>query len=255
MRKGVDSLKDGHAVGGIHPVEESLRAARSGVRRVVLVEGRLSPPLERIRTMAMGAGIPVERRPRAALDRMAGGRHQGVVAWIARSSPIGLEELLESDPPPGLLLAFDQVTDEGNLAAALRSAAAFGAEGVILPRRGSAGLGAMVHRRSAGAVEHLRWVQVVNLARALRRLREGGFWVVGLEPSGPPLWESIDLRQRLVLVLGSEDRGLRRLIREACDVCAGIPIPGPVGSLNVSVACGVALYEVLRQRRLNRVEV
>jgi 23S rRNA (guanosine2251-2'-O)-methyltransferase len=225
------------------------------VQRIVLVDGTLSGPLERILSLALRAGIPVERKPRPVLDRISGGRHQGVVAWIERPRALELEDLLSDLPEPGLLLAFDQVTDPGNLAAALRSAAAFGAQGVLLPRRGSAGLGSLLHRRSAGAVEHVRLVQVVNLARALHRLREAGLWVVGLEPTGPPLWEAIDLRQGVVLVLGSEDRGLRRLTRGACDVCAGIPIPGPIGSLNVSVACGVALYEVLRQRRLNRVEI
>ncbi len=198
--------------------------------------------------------MPVERGSKAALDRLAAGsRHQGVVACLERVRLWDLEQLLRAEPPPGLVVVLDQVTDPGNLGAALRSAAAFGVDAVVLPRRGSAGVGETVMRRSAGALEHVRLVQVVNLARALRRLRDSGLWVIGLEPCGPPLWEAFDLRQRVTLVLGSEGRGLRRLTREACDAWAGIPIPGAIDSLNVSVACGVALYEVLRQRSLNGV--
>lgn len=220
------------------------------MRRVALVEGALPAPLARIEDLARSAGVRVERHPRPALDRwVQGGRHQGVVAWADPAPVLDLEELLDSEPPPGLLVVFDQVTDPGNLAAALRSAAAFGADGVVLPERGAAGLGETVLRRSAGAVEHLRLARTVNVARALERIREAGIWVVGLEPAAPPLWEAFDLTQRVALVLGAEGKGMRRLTRERCDVRAGIPMAGTVGSLNVAVACGVALYEVARQRR------
>lgn len=235
---------------GIHPVEEALRAGRRRVMRVVLEQGPLSGALERIEQLARAAGIRVERQPRAALDRLAGGRrHQGVVAWAEAARWVELEDLLHGRPEPGLLLALDQVTDAGNMASALRSAAAFGVEGVILPERGSAGPAEALLRRSAGAVEHLRMVRAVNLARALRQVREAGIWIVGLEAGAPPLWEAFDLTRRVALVLGAEGRGLRRLTRELCDVRAGIPMGGGVASLNVAVACGVALYEVSRQRR------
>jgi 23S rRNA (guanosine2251-2'-O)-methyltransferase len=235
-------------------VEEALRAASGRVSRVALVEGALSPPLARILGLAERAGVRLERRPRSELDRLApGGRHQGVVAWSEEPRCVDLEVLLSVQPPPSLLVALDQVTDPGNLGAALRSAAAFGADGVVLPERGSAGLGETVRRRSAGAVEHLRVARVVNLARALKQMKEAGIWVVGLEPAAPPLWEVFDLTQRVALVLGGEGRGLRRLTRELCDVRAGIPMGETIGSLNVAVACGVALYEVTRQRRVKPV--
>jgi 23S rRNA (guanosine2251-2'-O)-methyltransferase len=216
---------------------------------VALVAGVLPPPLARIVDLAKAAGVPLERHPRGALDRWAGARrHQGVVAWAEEVRFMELEELLASDPPPGLLLVLDQVTDAGNLAAALRSAAAFGVEGVVLPERGSAGVGEAVSQRSAGAVEHLRIARTVNLAEGLRRMKEAGIWTIGLEASAPPLWQAFDLTRRVALVLGAEGKGLRRLTRERCDLLAGIPMAGVIGSLNVSVACGVALYEVVRQR-------
>ena len=235
-------------------MEEALRAAPRRVRRVALIDASLDGGLERIERLARQAGVRVERHPRAALDRFArGGRHQGVVAWARAAQEVGVEELLEGEPQPGLLVVLDQVTDPGNLAAALRSAAAFGVEGVVLPRHGAAGAGDTVHRRSAGAVEHLRLARAPNLARALDQIREAGIWVIGLEASAPPLWEAFDLTRRVALVLGAEGKGLRRLTREHCDVQAGIPMAGRIGSLNVAVACGVALYEVARQRRLGSV--
>lgn len=214
------------------------------------MEGRLAAPLERIESMARRAGVRLERRPRRELDRLAGGaRHQGVLAWAEPVREVDLEDLLAEEPPPDLLLALDQVSDPGNLGAALRSAAAFGVQGVLLPRHGSAGPGGVASRRSAGALEHVKVVRPANLARALERIREEGIWVIGLEAGAPPLAEAFDLTRRVALVLGAEGSGLRRLTREGCDVMAGIPMAGPPGSLNVAVACGVALYEVARQRR------
>lgn len=216
---------------------------------MALVAGALPPPLARILELARAAGVPLERHPRPVLDRWAGARrHQGVVAWAEAARVVELADLLAADPPPGLLLVLDQVTDPGNLAAALRSAAAFGVEGVVLPGRGSAGVDEMVSQRSAGAVEHLKLARTVNLADGLRRMKEAGIWTIGLEASAPPLWEAFDLTRRVALVLGAEGKGLRRLTRERCDLLAGIPMAGVIGSLNVAVACGVALYEVHRQR-------
>jgi 23S rRNA (guanosine2251-2'-O)-methyltransferase len=224
------------------------------VLRVALEQGRRTAPLARIESLARRAGARLERLPRRELDRLAGvGRHQGVVAWAQPARQIDLEDLLAEEPPPDLLVALDQVTDPGNLGAALRSAAAFGVQGVLLPRHGSAGPGAVASRRSAGALEHLKVARPANLARALARLREAGIWVIGLEAGAPPLAEAFDLTRRVALVLGAEGRGLRRLTREGCDVLAGIPMAGPPGSLNVAVACGVALYEVARQRRARTV--
>jgi 23S rRNA (guanosine2251-2'-O)-methyltransferase len=217
---------------------------------VVLAEGRLAAPLARIESLARRAGVRLERRPRRELDRLAKGeRHQGVLAWAEPAREADLEDVLAEEPPPDLLLALDQVSDPGNLGSALRSAAACGVQAVVLPRHGSAGPGGVAGRRSAGALEHVRVVRPVNLARALERIRQAGMWVIGLEPGAPPLAEAFDLTRRVALVAGAEGTGMRRLTREGCDALAGIPMAGPPGSLNVAVACGVALYEVLRQRR------
>jgi 23S rRNA (guanosine2251-2'-O)-methyltransferase len=143
----------------------------------------------------------------------------------------------------------DGVEDPHNLGAVVRSAAAAGASAVFLPEHRSAGLTPASVKASAGAALRIPVVRTGNLAAFLRRLKEKGIWVVGLDPSGEPLWTGFDLKQPVALVLGGEEKGLRRLTREHCDALLALPLVGGVESLNVSVAAGIALYEVVRQRR------
>jgi 23S rRNA (guanosine2251-2'-O)-methyltransferase len=187
---------------------------------------------------------------RETLDRMAGGvPHQGLIAVVSEKPVLTLEGLLDSAHEPALLVVLDGVEDPRNLGAILRTAEAAGADGVVLPDRHSAGLSETVGRASAGALEHVRVARVGNLVQALEALKARGVWVVGFDAAGTERWDAVDLARPVALVLGGEGRGIRRLVREHCDHLVSIPHFGHVGSLNVSVAAGIALYEAVRQRR------
>jgi len=240
---------------GIHSVRVLLQRSPQRVRQLWLSTERESATrLQELRTLAGNAGIAIEDADDQRLDRLAdGGRHQGVVVELlprAGDPETQLEEALEAlgETPP-LLLVLDGVTDPHNLGACLRSADAAGVAAVIVPRDRAAGLTPVVRKVAAGAAETLPLVQVVNLARTLRELKERGIWLVGTADDAPRTLYEVDLKGPTALVLGSEGEGMRRLTREACDELVSIPMGGAVESLNVSVATGVALFEAVRQRR------
>ncbi|MGH9466766.1 MAG: 23S rRNA (guanosine(2251)-2'-O)-methyltransferase RlmB, partial [Terriglobales bacterium] len=186
----------------------------------------------------------------AALDRLAEReRHQGVVGVAAAKAAVTLEDLL-ADAPARLLVACDGIEDPHNLGAIVRSACAAGVDGMVLPARRSAGLTEAVERVSAGALEHVRVAQAGNLAQALERCKRAGWWIVGLDGGGETLLWQHDFRPPTVLVVGAEERGLRALTRQLCDARVRIPLAPGVASLNASVAAGIALFEVQRQRLL-----
>lgn len=246
-------------VHGIRPVEAVLDDDPSAIREVwVAARG---PRASRLVGRIEAAGLSVRRCDRATLDRLApGASHQGVAARVRSrpaadwSSVLGsVEEAIRGSgpnaPAPPLLLVLDQVQDPRNLGACVRSAAAAGANAVVVPRRRSAGLTAAVRRTAAGGAERVPVVEVPNLARALRDLAARGVTVAGADPEAAlPAWDA-DLDGPLALVLGAEEGGLRRLTRERCDHLVAIPMTAGGASLNVSVAAGVLLYEALRQRR------
>ena len=231
---------------GINPVLESLRAGRvRGIRLGTASSARTAE----LRRLAAEAGTPVTRVSSETLDRVTGGAvHQGVVADVAVPAPLTLAELVDQATDPALLLVLDGIEDPGNLGAILRSAEAAAVDGVIRQTRHAAPLG-RVAKASAGALTHVRLVSVVNVARAVTELKGTGIWTVGLEADGDDLYDGVDLTLPTALVLGSEGRGLRRLVRERCDRVVSIPLLGRVNSLNVAVAAGVALFEAVRQRR------
>ncbi len=234
---------------GIHPVLEALRAGRRGVQRVVMSSGRRDRRLEEIEAKARAAGVPVQRQPPAALDRLAGGRgHQGVVAQVAETTYWDPEEILGRAGRRPLFMVLDGVEDPRNLGAVIRAAAAAGADGLFLPSHGAAGLTAACAKASAGAVERLPIARVGNVVSFLKTLKERGIWVAGLDPQGGTPWTGFDLTLPVALVVGGEGRGLRRLARETCDVLLSIPLRSEVESLNLAVAAGVALFEAVRQR-------
>ena len=201
-------------------------------------------------TRTRAAGIEVHKASQDRLGRLAAGqRHQGLIAEIVPRPPADWASLLEE--PDGLLLAFDQVTDPHNLGAALRSAEAFGAHGAMVTRNRCARPGPVVARTSAGASELLPIAVETNLARSLRQAQASGFRVIAADLDGPAP-EAVDLTGPLVVVVGAEGRGLRRLTRELCDLRVTIPMAGLTESLNASVAAAVMLYEVARQRRQSR---
>ncbi len=195
------------------------------------------------------ASVSVRHGDRRALDRLAGLGHQGVAARVAVREYLAEDEALAGRAGERFLLLLDQVQDPQNVGAVIRVAEGVGA-GVVLPERGSAPLSEAVSKSSAGAVERVRIVRVANLRRFIERLKDQGFRVVGLDLSGRIIWE-LDLSGDLALVLGGEGRGIRRLVREGCDLLARLPMRGKLTSLNVSAAAAASAYEVLRQRRLS----
>jgi 23S rRNA (guanosine2251-2'-O)-methyltransferase len=187
---------------------------------------------------------------RAQVDRASGTReHQGVVAFAAAKPPATLIDLLRpSDAGPGLLVLLDGVEDPHNLGAVIRTSLAAGARGVVIAERRAAGLTDAVARAAAGALEHLPVARVPNLARAMEDLKEAGYWLVGLDERSEKNLTDLDLTVPTGIVLGGEGKGLHELIRTRCDFLASIPTSGPVRTLNVSVAAGIALFEAVRQR-------
>ncbi len=188
---------------------------------------------------------------RPALDQLTPPHsvHQGIVIEATPLPEPSLTDLLAGDPPPDLVLVLDQVTDPHNVGAILRSACAFGVGAIILTERNAPSLTGVLAKSASGALESVPMISVVNLARALDSVRDSGYWIVGLAEEGTKNLAALDLSGRTALVLGAEGDGLRRLTREKCDELARLPTQGPVGSLNVSNAAAVALYEV---RRLSR---
>lgn len=235
---------------GIHPVLEALRAGRRSVTRVVISESRHDLRVRQILDAARKAGVPVHIQPDRAVDRLAGGgAHQGVIAFIAGAAYADPEDLMMSAGPKTLFVVLDGVEDPRNLGAVIRTAAAAGADGLFLPERGAAGLTPVAVKASAGMTERLPVARVTNVVALLKSLKDRSIWVAGLDPGGTAPWTSFDMTGPLALVFGSEGRGLRRLAKETCDVVLSIPLAGGVGSLNLSVAAGVVLFEAVRQRR------
>ncbi|HET8552026.1 MAG TPA: 23S rRNA (guanosine(2251)-2'-O)-methyltransferase RlmB [Gammaproteobacteria bacterium] len=236
---------------GIHAVEAALR--RNALSRLWLLRGRSDHRVEILAAEASKRNVPLELLPRDELDRLAGAAtHQGAVGEVHAAAPGNeqtLEALLDELSGPPFLLVLDGVQDPHNLGACLRSAAAAGAHAVIAPRDRAASLTPAARKVASGAAEIVPFVQVTNLARTLRGLKERGIWTVGLAgEADQPLYD-FDLAGPLALVLGAEGGGLRRLTKEHCDFLAHIPMTDAVASLNVSVSAGIALFEAVRQRR------
>ena len=240
---------------GINPVAGALANDPARVRELLVEQGARNPRVAELVIEAKRLGVKVHARSRASLDKLAGpAHHQGVVANYAApaaKSEHDLAALLEADD--ALFLVLDGVTDPHNLGACLRSAAAAGVTAVIAPKDRAVGITPVVRRASAGAVERVPLVEVTNLARALRELKDAGVWLTGLAGDAATSLYDVDLSGKAALAMGGEGDGLRRLTREACDRLARIPMPGGssgngVESLNVSVATGVALFEAVRQR-------
>ena len=234
---------------GINAVTEALRANPEKIERICVERGQKNSRIREIIKLAQFHHVQIAYEERSWLDRKAeGSRHQGVLCYAAEMETFDSDEILERAKSPGLLIVLDGIEDPHNLGAILRSAEAAGADGVFLPQHRSANLSATVVKASAGAASHVRVARITSIAHLMESLKKRGYWVAGLDAaSDQPVWE-IDLTVPLALVLGSEGSGLHRLVKEKCDFVVSLPIHGNVGSYNVSVAAGIALYEVLRQR-------
>jgi 23S rRNA (guanosine2251-2'-O)-methyltransferase len=234
---------------GIHAVEEALQAGRP-LDRIVIARGRHGTRMEEIVRRARERNVPVRFEDRGQLDRLTNSRdHQGVIALAASRAAIELEDLLAMKSGRSLVVLLDGVEDPQNLGAIVRTALAAGADGVIIPERRAAGLSEGVARASAGALEHLPVARVKNLVRAMEQLKESGYWLIGLDETAKQDYTQADYKSDVGIVLGGEGHGLHELTRKRCDFVVSIPTTGPVRSLNVSVAAGVVLFEVVRQRK------
>jgi len=235
---------------GINPVLEALSSGTRHFDRLLVAKGLRNRRVTEAMRLASQRGVPLRFETRETLDRMAGDvPHQGLVGVVSAKPVMSLEALLEQARAPELVVVLDGVEDPRNLGAILRTSEAAGADGVLLPERHTAGLSETVARASAGGIEHVKVARIGNVVQALEALKARGLWVVGYDAAGAERWDAVDYTGPVALVFGGEDRGIRRLVREKCDHVASVPLFGHVGSLNVSVVAGIALYETVRQRR------
>ena len=237
---------------GIHAVRTLIERDPAGVLEVWMQEHRDPPAIRRALAHPAASDIAVHRVSRGSIQRMAGeGTHQGVVARYrpnATEPMLSLDQLLARTPPPGLIVVLDEVQDPRNLGACMRCAAAAGVDAMVVKKRRSASLTAAVRKAACGAAERLPLVVVANLAQALDRIADAGLSVVGAAADAERSLYETDLRGPLAIVLGGEERGLRRLTRQRCRVVVSIPTHEAMESLNVSAATAVCLFEAVRQR-------
>src|SRR6202161_2926843 len=234
---------------GFHAVEEALSAGRP-LDRILIAKGRHGERVEQVVRLAKSRGVPGRVEDLQRGDRAPGTReHQGIAALGAAKPAVELEDLLGAKGGQGLLVLLDGIEDPHNLGAIVRTSLAAGAQGVVIPERRAAGLSDTVERASAGALAHLPVARVKNLVRAMEEIKEAGYWLVGLDERAEKNYTDVDLKGSIGIVLGSEGEGLHELTRKRCDFLVSLPTSGPVQSLNVSVAAGVMLFEVVRQRQ------
>jgi 23S rRNA (guanosine2251-2'-O)-methyltransferase len=235
---------------GINPVVEALRAGRV---RELRVGDRGGDRIREVLSLAAEHGVRVRRVTSDVLERDSRrGVHQGVVAEIEEGGRYSVEELVREAIGTPLLVVLDGIEDPHNVGAILRTVDAAGGDGVIVQNRRAASLSGAAAKAAAGALAHVKIAEVVNIARAIDELKAAGVWTVGLAGEADTPYDAIDFTAPTAVVMGAEGTGLRRLVRERCDHLASIPMAGHVGSLNVSVAAGITLFEAVRQRRNGR---
>jgi 23S rRNA (guanosine2251-2'-O)-methyltransferase len=235
---------------GRHPVLEAMRAGRK-LKKIYLAVGASGVARE-IAEMAGQRGIPISYLPRAEIDGMTQGRSsQGVVALAASREYQDTDAMLAAAAHRGeapLLVILDSVEDPGNLGSIIRTSAAAGVHGVIIPKDRSASLTPAAVKAAAGAVDRLAVAREVNLARVIDQLKERGLWTIGADAAADRLYTAVDYTMPTAIVVGGEHQGLRRLVREKCDFLVRIHMAGPLNSLNASVAAALLIYEAVRQR-------
>lgn len=252
-RRPAKPIDETETVLGRNPVLECLRAHAPATALYVALGAEADERLTESVTLAADRGIPILEVPRHDLDRIsANGLHQGIALQVPPYSYTHPDDLVASaagDVQPALLVALDNISDPRNLGAIVRSVAAFGGHGVLIPQRRSASVTAVAWRTSAGAAARVPVARATNLNRTLKEWSAAGLQVVGLDADGDTSLDEFDGTGPLVVVVGSEGKGLSRLVRENCDTVVSIPMSGPAESLNAAVAAGVVLAEINRQRR------
>lgn len=236
---------------GRNAVTEALKSGR-GINKLWIASGDREGSVAEIAALAKERGIVVQYVERAKIEALAGGhRHQGVLAYVAPVPYAELEDILKAAEAKGeapFLVLLDELEDPHNLGALLRTADATGVHGILIPKRRSVSLNATVAKTSAGAVEYVHVARIGNIAQTLKKLKEKGFWVAGADMDGEKAYYEADLTGPLVLVVGSEGKGMSRLTKEACDFIVRMPMVGRINSLNASVAGSILMYESMRQR-------
>lgn len=237
-------------IAGRNPVAEALRSGRS-VDCLYIAKGELNGSVKVIAALAREKKIPIKEVDRKKLDQMtAGSAHQGVAAAASLKEYASVDDifaLAQKRNEPPFIIVLDEIEDPHNLGAIIRTAECAGAHGIIIPKRRAAGLSFTVGKASAGAYEYVPVARVTNIAAAIDELKERGCWVYGADMDGQT-YCSCDLRGAAALVIGSEGRGLGKLVREKCDAVLSLPMKGRINSLNASVAAGILMYEFSRQR-------
>ena len=252
FRRGPREREDAaDQIEGRNAVSEALKSGRT-LDKVFVASGDTDRALARLAALAREAGAAVVQVDRRRLDQMsATGAHQGIIALAAAHGYATVEDMLQRAADRGeapLLILCDELTDPHNLGAILRSAECAGAHGVIIPKRRSVGLTAVVAKTSAGAVEHMPVARVANLVSTMEDLKKAGLWIYGTDAAGTTDLYHADFKGPAAIVIGSEGYGMSRLVAERCDVLVSIPMKGKINSLNASSAAAVLLYEAVRQR-------
>ena len=236
---------------GRNALTEALKSGRT-IDKVYVAEGNTDRSLTRLTALAKEAGAVIIPTDRRKLDQMSPtGAHQGVIASVAAHEYASVEDILALAEQRGeqpLIVICDELSDPHNLGAVIRTAECAGAHGVIIPKRRSVGLTAVVAKTSAGAVEYLPVARVSNIANTIRELKERGVWVYGTAADADSGLYQTDLTGPSAIVIGNEGEGMGKLVRESCDVLVSIPMKGKISSLNASAAAAILLYEALRQR-------
>ena len=235
---------------GRNPVFEALKSGRE-IDKVLVKKGEYAGSLVSIIKKAKDLKIPVVEADKAKLDALSeGGNHQGVIAFAAAHDYTDIRDMIkaakEKSSSP-FLVVLDKITDPHNFGSILRTANCVGADGVIIPKRAGVGLSEIVAKTSAGALEYTPVAKVSNIAETLQMLKKEGFWIAGAEADGELMYKT-NLTGAIALVIGSEGEGISRLVKERCDFLCSIPMFGEINSLNASVAAGVMMYEIVRQR-------
>ncbi|WP_174734497.1 23S rRNA (guanosine(2251)-2'-O)-methyltransferase RlmB [Mesobacillus harenae] len=233
---------------GKNPVIEALKSSRD-INKILIAEG--SQRMQPIVALAKEANVIVQFVPKKKIDQMSEGNHQGVIAHVAAYQYAELDDLFaaaEKKNESPFFLLLDEIEDPHNLGSIMRTADATGAHGIIIPKRRSVGLTASVAKASTGAIEYIPVVRVTNMARTIEDLKERGVWIAGTDASGKEDYRTFDGTLPLGLIIGSEGKGMGRLVRDKCDFLINLPMAGKVTSLNASVAAALLMYEVYRKR-------
>jgi 23S rRNA (guanosine2251-2'-O)-methyltransferase len=235
---------------GKNPVIEALKSERD-INKILIAEGSQRGQMQQITQLAKEANVIVQFVPKKKIDQISGENHQGVLAYIAAYQYAEIDDLFaaaEKKNEPPFFLLLDEIEDPHNLGSIMRTADAAGAHGIIIPKRRAVGLTATVAKASTGAIEYIPVVRVTNMARTIEELKERGVWIAGTDASGKEDYRQFDSTIPLGLVIGSEGKGMGRLIRDKCDFLIHLPMVGKVTSLNASVAAALLMYEVYRKR-------